>query len=290
MTKIFSLFLMVLLTATVHSQKMEAYKLYDAKGRQVRFEKMVNVLSQSDVVLFGELHNNPICHWLQLELSKAIFEKNGSLTMGAEMFESDNQLLIDEYFADLIRQRNFEEEMRLWGNYKTDYKPLLEFAKEKKIKFIATNIPRRYAALVNLGGFEALLPLSDEAKKYFPPHPIPFDPEAPNNKEMAEMDMGGGHGKGGVPPNMVKAQAVKDATMAWNISNNHEKDKVFIHFQGDFHSKNYGAIGWYLKQYNPRLKFMTISTVEAADLKFKDEYKPLADFILVIPESMTKTN
>jgi len=281
---------LVLFAGFGYAQKMEAYRLYDARGRQVKYEKMVNVLSQSDVVLFGELHNNPICHWLQLELSKSLYKKDSALTMGAEMFESDNQLLIDEYFAGLIRQRNFEEEMRLWGNYKTDYKPLLEFAKENKLKFVATNIPRRYAALVNLGGFEGLLPLSDEAKKYFAPHPVPFDPEAPNNKEMAEMDMGGGHGKGGVPPNMVKAQAIKDATMAHFIVKNHEKGKFFIHFQGDFHSKNHGAIAWYLNQYNPRLKVRTISTVETAELDFKDEYKPLADFILVIPESMTKTN
>ncbi|HRQ29799.1 MAG TPA: ChaN family lipoprotein [Saprospiraceae bacterium] len=290
MTKTLMLFCMVILATIANAQKMDAYKLYDARGRQVKFERMLNVLSQSDVVLFGELHNNPVCHWMQLELSKGIFEKNGSLIMGGEMFESDNQLLIDEYFAGLIRQRNFEEEMRLWPNYKTDYKPMLEFAKDKNIRFVATNIPRRYAALVNQNGFEGLNELSDEAKRFLPILPVPYDPEAPNYREMSEMDMGGGHGKGGVPPNMVKAQAIKDATMAYFISKNFEKDKVFIHFQGDFHSKNHGAIVWYLQQYNPRLKVSTISTVEAEDLEFRDEYKPLADFILVIPESMTKTH
>jgi len=281
---------LMLITSLAGAQKLEAYKLYDAKGRQVKFEKMANVLSQSDVVLFGELHNNPICHWLQLELSKSLFKKDSTLIMGAEMFESDDQLLIDEYFNGLIRQRNFEEEARLWNNYKTDYKPLLEFAKEHNLKFIASNVPRRYAAVVNLKGFEGLDALSDEAKAYIAPLPVPYDPEAPNFKEMAGMDMGAGAGKGGVPPNMVKAQAIKDATMAYFIAKNYEKDKVFIHFQGDFHSKNHGAIVWYLKHYNPRLKVMTISTVEAENLDFKDEYKILADFILVIPESMTKTN
>ena len=42
------------------------------------------------------------------------------------------------------------------ANYKTDYKPIIEFAKENGINFIATNIPRRYAAMVSGGGLRAL--------------------------------------------------------------------------------------------------------------------------------------
>ena len=45
---------------------------------------------------------------------------------------------------------------RLWNNFKTDYKPLVDFAKDNNLKFIATNIPRRFASLVFKGGFEVL--------------------------------------------------------------------------------------------------------------------------------------
>jgi uncharacterized iron-regulated protein len=208
--------------------------------------------------------------------------------MGAEMFESDNQLIIDEYFNGDVRQRNFEDEVRLWNNYKTDYKPLLEFANENGLYFVASNVPRRYAAMVNKGGLESLEGLSDEAKKYLPPLPIPFDTLAPNYNEMMNMSMGG-HGMGGNMLNMVKAQAIKDATMAHFINENLTEGQTMIHFQGDFHSKNFGAIYWYLNQYNPELKIVTLSTVEATDLEFKEEYEQLADFILVIPSDMTKT-
>jgi uncharacterized iron-regulated protein len=55
---------------------------------------------QADVFFFGELHNNPIAHWMQLELTQALHEaKEGKVILGAEMFETDNQVLIDEYFA-----------------------------------------------------------------------------------------------------------------------------------------------------------------------------------------------
>ena len=47
------------------------------------------------MVLFGELHNNPISHWLQLELTEDLHAARGAdLVLGAEMFEADNQLLL----------------------------------------------------------------------------------------------------------------------------------------------------------------------------------------------------
>ena len=80
------------------------------------------------------------------------------------MFETDNQLILDEYMADLISEEKFEEEARLWKNYKTDYKPLVLFAKNHHLEFIATNIPRRYANSVFKKGLAVLDSLSDEAK------------------------------------------------------------------------------------------------------------------------------
>jgi uncharacterized iron-regulated protein len=147
---------------------LPAYQIFNEKGKSSDFDKLVNAAAKADVVLFGELHNNPISHWLQLELTKALYiKKNGAIVMGAEMFESDNSLIINEYLSKRVNDRNFESEARLWPNYKTDYKPLLLFARDSSVKFIATNIPRRYASLVNREGFAGLESLSDEAKKIY---------------------------------------------------------------------------------------------------------------------------
>ena len=266
-----------------------AYKLYSKEGKEVDIEKMVKSLAKSDVVLFGELHNNPICHWMQLSVTESIFEKNGNLTLGAEMFESDGQLLINEYFEGKISKKSFEKEMRLWDNYKTDYKPLLEFANTNKLKFVATNIPRRYASMVNYQGFESLDGLSDEAKKYIMPLPMVYDTLNPSAQKMLKMDFG--HGAGGPKVEaMVKSQSTKDATMAHFILENIEKKTTFIHYQGDFHSSNYGGIYWYLNYWKSNLDVLTISTVEAeGDLSFKEEYSAMGDFILVVTSNMTKT-
>tara|TARA_R110002050_G_scaffold109799_1_gene221460 strand:+ start:216816 stop:217682 length:867 start_codon:yes stop_codon:yes gene_type:complete len=279
----------ILLLSVQVSVAQVAYKLYNKNGKEVSYDKMVKTLSKSDVVLFGELHNNPICHWLQLSVTQSLFEINGKLTLGAEMFESDGQLLIDEYFAGQISQKSFEKEMRLWNNYKTDYKPLLEFANTNKLKFVATNIPRRYASMVNYHGFESLDSLTIEGKSYIMPLPMVYDTNNPSAQKMMTMDFG--HGVGGPKVEaMVKSQSTKDATMAHFILANLENKTTFLHFQGDFHSANYGGIYWYLKYWENKLTVSTISTVEAdGDLEFKEEYATMGDYILVIPDDMTKT-
>jgi uncharacterized iron-regulated protein len=289
MKKLWLLIPVLFLSFTLAAQAPKPYTLWTKSGEWTDYDKMLQHMADADVVLFGELHNNSFCHWMQLQVTKDLYEVDNKLVMGAEMFEADGQLIMDEYLEGTIRQRDFESEMRLWDNYKTDYKPLLEFAKSNNLHFVASNVPRRYAALVHKKGLEALENLSDDAKQYLPPLPIPFDTLAPNYNEMLKMSMGG-HGMGGNMLNMVKAQAIKDATMAHFIGENLSEGQTMIHFQGDFHSKNHGAIAWYLNQYYPELKIVTLSTVEADDdLEFREDYGPLADYILVIAADITKT-
>jgi uncharacterized iron-regulated protein len=280
-------FAMFVIFAAMKSDK-EAFELYDANGKDVKYDKMIKELLKADVVFFGELHNNPISHWFELEITKSLYDvKKSDLVLGAEMFESDNQLLIDEYLNGTIKTKNFEAEAKLWPNYSTDYKPLLEFAEENDLRFIATNIPRRYAALVNKKGFEGLDSLSSEAKKLIAPLPVNYDPEVNCYKSMIEMMGGmGGH----VTANIPKAQAIKDATMAYFILQNWEKGKLFLHYDGSYHSDNHEGIVWWLKQANPNLNILTITTVEQDTIQpLSDDFKNTADYIIVVPSDMTKT-
>jgi uncharacterized iron-regulated protein len=278
--------LALMMTAFTASDKI-AWKLYNSKGEPTTWSAVLAEAQKADVVLFGELHNNAISHWLQLELTMDLYATDSSnLILGAEMFESDNQRIMNEYLTGVIRERDFEAEARLWNNYKTDYKPLVTFAAGHGLAFIATNIPRRYAALVNRLGFEGLDTLPDETKRYFAPLPVPFDPELPGYKAMLQM---GGPAKN-ASNNLPKAQAIKDATMAWFIVQAFSPGKRFLHFHGSYHSDNYEGIVWYLKQYKPQLKVMTIATVEQSDITTLDsESINKADVILVVNERVTKT-
>jgi uncharacterized iron-regulated protein len=90
--------------------------------------------------------------------------------------------------------------------------------------------------------------------------------------------------------NLPKAQAIKDATMAYFIVKNARKGKLFLHFNGAYHSDNFQGIVWYLKKYNPELNIVTITSVEQAAVdSLEQKFEGRANFILAIPKDMTKT-
>ena len=269
------------------AQNKPAYVLYNSKGKKVKYTKMIKKISESDVLLFGEQHNNPIAHWLQLEVTKDLFSLKGqNLVLGAEMIETDNQELLNMYLVDKKTEEEFEEEARLWNNYKTDYKPLVLFSKEHKLPFIASNVPRKYASMVYKQGIESLDTLDDAIKAFIAPLPIEIDLELPGYQNMLKMM--GGHGPAN--ENFPKAQAVKDATMGYSITQNWTKGKYFIHYNGTYHSDNYEGTMWYVKKYKPSIVCSSISTVSQVDItKLDKENIGKADFIICIPEDMTKT-
>ena len=288
MKKIVLFALVLFLLSAAMSSDKPAYKFFDLKGKEAEYKDVLKSALAADLIFFGEMHNSPICHWLELELTKDLYaEKKESLVMGAEMFETDNQLILNEYLSGKIKEKNFEAEAKLWDNYKTDYKPLVVFALNNKIPFIATNVPRRYASLVNKAGFEGLDSLSNEAKAFLPPLPVAYDPELKGYKEMMSMM---GDSSMHVSPNIPKAQAIKDATMAYFILKNLQEGQVFIHYNGTYHSDNFEGIVWYIRQSRPDLRIMTISSIEQDDLeKLDGENSSLADYTLCVPASMSKT-
>lgn len=260
-----------------------AYRLFNAKGKEVSYQKMIKQIQKQDVVLIGELHNNPISHWLELEIIQSCYLQR-KLVLGAEMFEQDNQGALSAYVAGKISAKGLDSSARLWKNYKTDYAPLVNFAKENQVNFIATNVPRKYASMVSKGGFEALNQISAEEKSWIAPLPIVYDANLPGYQKM--MTMMPGHST----PNMPKAQALKDATMAYFIMKNWEENKLFIHVNGSYHSENYEGISWYLKLAKPEIKIATIATFSQKEIKqLAQENRGIADYIICVEDDMTTT-
>jgi uncharacterized iron-regulated protein len=270
------------LCGALHSQDPVAYRLFTAQVKPAKHKAFMKSLAGADVILFGEQHNSAIAHWLQLVVARELAAK-GPLTMGAEMIEADDRATLDRYLRGEIDQAAFDTLARLWKNH-SDYAPMVDLAKEKGLRFIATNVPRRYASLVYKGGFEALDTLPDAEKNWIAPLPIAYDPELPGYKAM--LDMGHGHAS----PTMPMAQALKDATMAHFILANIKPNERFLHFNGTYHSDNYEGIVWYLKRARPELRIVTIATVTQADAwRLEAEHKGKADLILVVDEAVPGT-
>lgn len=278
--------LLALISVAFKDTDKPAYTLFTIDGKPTTYTKMLEEAKKADVVLFGEYHNNPICHWLQYELTNDLYKAYGDkVVLGAEMFEADNQRGLNRYLSGEIADTQLRRVVRLWPNYETDYRPLVDFAKEHKLQFIATNIPRKFASKVYMGGFAALEALPDSSKQWIAPLPIAYDSTLQCYKEIF-MNAGGHGGQ-----NLPMSQATKDATMAHFIYSNWAPGKHFIHYNGSYHSDRHQSIEWYLKKKNPALKVMVISTTTQDDIsKLNKEDKGRGDVIICVPNTMTTTH
>ena len=270
------------------AQDKPAYILFNKDGKSVKYSKMMKDIAEADIVLFGENHNNALIHWLELQVTRSMYEQSTNLTLAAEMFEADDQLIINEYLEDKYDHKMFSDEVKLWKNYTTDYKPLLDFAKEHNLAFVASNIPRRYARMVYKRGILSLDSLDNKAKSYIAPLPFEIDLTLPGYAYMIESM--GTHAPKGSIENMARSQASKDATMAHFILQAVMEGNRVIHYNGAFHSNNFDGINHYLRAGNPELKIVTISIAEQDDIaELSEDNLTLADYIFAIPSDMTKT-
>lgn len=288
-TMLFRIIVVLMLTSTLSTAYAQAdpqpYALFDQQGKKTKFKKLLKEAFEADIILFGESHNSAISHWLQNVLAREL-RANGPLTVGMEMFESDQQAALDDYQAGNIKTEDLDKVGEgLWSNFKTDYQPLVDWAAKNDVPVIATNVPRKYARLVFKDGFAGLDTLSDDEKRLLPTLPVPYDASLPGYVKMLEM-MPGGHGGETFP----MAQAIKDATMAHFIVARKQEGRTFLHLNGSYHSDDYEGIGWYLRQYAPGLKVMTITTIEQEMIgQLEAENTGKADFTIAVPALMTKT-
>lgn len=271
----------------VKAQEVQPYQIFTKTGKKVSYKNMLAELEDTQVVLFGELHNNSIAHYLQLKLAKSLSKiQTKTLVIGAEMFERDQAEVLQLYTNGSIDEEQFKKNIRLWQNYSTDYKPLLDFAKSNNIKYVATNIPRRYASLLYKKGIEALDTLSVIEKSWLTPLPFPYDKNLPGYVKMMEMFKDTNHSN----ENFPKSQAIKDATMAHFILANLQEDAILLHLNGSYHSDFYEGIFWYLKVYNDKVRVKTLTVVEQSNVKsVEKQHLNKADYIIVTDGDFPKS-
>lgn len=258
------------------------YKLYDAAlKKETTVEAMVEKMNSGEVLVFGEQHDDSIGHLMEKKVLEALYaRKGGQVMLAMEMFHRDVQYIVDEYLADLISEKNFVKEARAWDTYKTDYRPSVEFAKEKGLKVIAANAPSRYTNLVTRKGLAALDELSKEVKqRYIAPLPIDTVTGVYYNNFLEAM---GGHTVPGM--NLFQSQNFWDATMSWSIADalKQQKKGVVLMFNGRFHSDYHLGLVRRL-EVNYKKKVTTISSFAAADFAAPDwsKYAAQGDYILI---------
>lgn len=236
------------------------------------FKSIDEKLLEADVLVIGEEHDDKRGHKLKLELIKYL-SKNHNLSISMEMFETDQQVLLNEYLNSSIDEKTFLAETRLWENFK-DYQPILDFAKENKISVIASNSPKRFARILSRKGIKELENLPLESKKFIPSIYL-IEAFKDLNYEKKILESIQAHGKISEQglKQMIMAQNLWDATMAERIFNSKLNNKI-IHINGRFHSDNRMGVVYRLEKMG--LKVITISILQNE----KDLNSNLADFVI----------
>jgi uncharacterized iron-regulated protein len=290
-----------------------AYRIFTGAGQPATMDDIVQAMGANQVVFVGETHDDPTAHMLELELLKTATEayagpaqavgdgatgthdgqaksdEGRPLALSLEFFERDVQLPLDEYLAGLISESSFLEATRPWERYRTDYRPLVEFAKEHELPVIAANAPRRYVTMVARHGRESLNQLSPQALSYLPPLPYGKASKAYRDQwiatisavmEQEGMKCGVPVAHAAAPPgshaqmgNQLDSQVLWDATMANSIYRylSAHPDALVLHMVGGFHVERNTGIPEQLRAYMPDVRSMIVSLRPVGDV---DTFEP----------------
>lgn len=271
------------LTEAQNQLDANGFRAFDRAGKAVELAQIIESLKDADALFLGEQHDDEIAHRLQFQILQTAFERYGKarpIVLSMEMFERDTQTVVDEYLQDLINESNFITSSRAWNNYKTDYRPLVEFAKANKLPVVAANAPRRYVNRVSRLGKESLGALSAAAKSTFAPLPFADASKDYATKFAALMGATAQHNS-----NMLAAQSLWDATMADSIykSLQQHKNALVINLNGSFHSDNRLGAPEHLLKYNPKARIVVVTIKSAENFPTFDQPKDrdAGDFVIL---------
>lgn len=281
------------------------YRIYSTKlAKEVTLNELAENMKSADVLFFGEEHNDSVTHFLEIRMLELLHQKFPSaIALSLEMFDRDVQPVMNEYLAGSIREKHFSKDARVWSNYK-DYKPMVEFSKTNKISVICANAAGRYSNLAGRKGQKGLTELPEESRKNFAP--LPYD--SATGKYYEKLVALTGHSTTSAtdtsakkaPPviqmggfNLIMAQSLWDATMAFSIHQFLEKNKgkKVMHVNGRFHSDERFAAVDQLKKYAPKIRSLVVSALE--DEAFPninwENHKHLGDYIIITDPTVPKT-
>jgi uncharacterized iron-regulated protein len=282
--KSLAILLLIYLPSIVLGQNIPAihYKIYNTLTQKpATIADIVDKSSQADVLFFGEEHNDSTGHNLEYALFKGLTEKySGHTALSMEMFQTDCQLILNEYLSDAIREKNLISDARAWPNY-TDYRPMIELARLNHLPVIAANAPSRYTNMVTRNGLASLQQLSAQAKSYIAP--LPIDTAIGAYYDKFVKTMGGHAAMAGMQ--IYQSQNLWDATMAWSIAQffkSHPKFKI-LQLNGGFHSEEKLGIVAQLKKYVPNVRVLTIAAYTDDSFENPDwnKFKSMADYIIL---------
>jgi uncharacterized iron-regulated protein len=272
------------------------HRVYDSRHKRYSdFATLAAEAARSDVVFFGEQHDDPATHRMELALLREVARRRSDVVVSLEMFERDVQPILSQYLAGTISEAAFLKGSRPWPAYQTDYRPLIEFAKAHGWPVIAANVPRPMVGMGGVAGkgLGSITQRTDSTRAW-----AAAEFQCPKDDYFKRFGVSmGSHPLGDGPPpsaaelsaiteRFYEAQCVKDETMAESIARAHRDATapLVIQYNGDFHSDFGEGTAERTKRRLPSARIMIISAIPVATFDSIDA-KPIrkqGDWLLFV--------
>ncbi|MBL4802771.1 MAG: ChaN family lipoprotein [Emcibacter sp.] len=244
--------------------------------RVVDLKTAVNDLAQYDVVFVGEAHGHATSHYVQSKIFSGLYGKHNNIALSMEQFERSAQPIMDQYLAGEIGEETLVHDGKAWDHYRSSYRPMVEFARNKGLAVIAAEVPGNMVSCVGEEGPAFLDRLSGEPRSWIAKE-LHTEDGAYKDRYLSFLAMTAGHRVEGADMTEEEkaekrfrrfaAQVSRDDTMAESIYMHMQANpgRKVMHINGSFHSAGLLGTVERLKAHNPELKLANIHPILVDD-------------------------
>lgn len=231
-----SICIIAFLAASVISSHRRIIRIRD---REVTpFHTMINEIGAAGAIFIGEAHTEPAHHQTQLDVIRALHDRDVSLAVALEMIKKDDQADLDAWVAGETSEEDFVPIfLRNWGFDWHLYRDIFLYVREHRIPLVALNVPTDITRKVGETGFASL---SDEELAQLPPG-VTCDLDATYMEHLALIFQIKSR-SGRSFEYFCEAQVLWDQSMAWYLAQymkEHPGSTVVV-LAGSMHAWKYG--------------------------------------------------
>ncbi|WP_299021400.1 ChaN family lipoprotein [uncultured Photobacterium sp.] len=234
------------------------YSITTSQRKVISMDELAFALKDADIVLVGEWHGHPGTHLMQAQLFAQLYRLNPAMALSMEQFTRDKQHIVNQYLAGEIGEKTLKREGKAWSNYDSDYRPLVEFARQNQLDVIAANAPKSVVRCISKHGAEYLDRLPEIERKWVA-ESLTLTDDAYHQKFTASMH----HGDEAKTQRQFAAQTAWDDTMAESMVNYLalQPGKQIIHIAGRFHVAEGLGTASRIQARNPDLEVIMVTPI-----------------------------
>jgi uncharacterized iron-regulated protein len=240
-------------------------------------------ITGSDVLLLGELHDNPHHHELQASIIDRLGREGRLGSVHFEHVHTDQQKILDAARADDLESLSQALDWKNsgWPDFAL-YRPIFAAALQQGAQLVAAHFPTHKMRDLYRLGYSAVFD-AEELRTSGLLQPLPEVAQKLLRDEIFE-----GHCRL-IPPTQVESmlpvQRARDAAMALSYRKK-SKAGIAVFIVGAGHARKDYGIPWYITRVRPGLKVLSLRMEEEG--KIKEQSQGVFDLIVVTPSTERK--